>query len=117
VSGAPGARRISAPVVIESEALRVTVDPRVGGTITAVEHKGLGAEQLQAPVNRTNFQNNVEWLTKHEYIPAADGESWRAMVLLRNDVSHPKDQIIVTPAMSLHMLEDTTRLVEGLYPE
>lgn len=32
--------------VIESEALRVTVDPLVGGTITAVEHKILGASVL-----------------------------------------------------------------------
>ena len=33
-------------VVLESEALRVTVNPQVGGTITAVEHKGLGASVL-----------------------------------------------------------------------
>ena len=34
------------PVVLESEALRVTVNPLVGGTITAIEHKGLGASVL-----------------------------------------------------------------------
>jgi len=33
-------------VVLESEALRVTVNPQVGGTITAVVHKGLGASVL-----------------------------------------------------------------------
>ena len=33
-------------VVLESEALRVTVNPQVGGTITAVEHKGFGASVL-----------------------------------------------------------------------
>ncbi len=33
-------------VVLESEALRVTVNPQVGGTITAVEHKGLRASVL-----------------------------------------------------------------------
>ncbi|HZT18092.1 MAG TPA: hypothetical protein VFA23_01755 [Dongiaceae bacterium] len=32
--------------VLESEALRVAVDPRAGGTITAVEHRGLGASVL-----------------------------------------------------------------------
>jgi galactose mutarotase-like enzyme len=32
--------------VIESEALRVTIDPAVGGTIAAIEHKGLGASVL-----------------------------------------------------------------------
>ena len=34
------------PVVLESVALRVTVDPLIGGTITAIEHKGLGASVL-----------------------------------------------------------------------
>jgi hypothetical protein len=33
-------------VVIESAALRVTVNPTVGGTIEAIEHKGLGASVL-----------------------------------------------------------------------
>jgi len=33
-------------VVIEGESLRVTVDPLIGGTITAVEHKDLGASVL-----------------------------------------------------------------------
>lgn len=58
---------------LESEALRVTVNPLIGGTITAVEHKGLGAsvlgttpwepqttppESLAAPDERT-------WLTRY----------------------------------------------------
>jgi hypothetical protein len=33
-------------VVLDGEVLRVTVNPLVGGTITAVEHKGLGASVL-----------------------------------------------------------------------
>ncbi len=35
-----------APVVLEGELLRVTVNPLVGGTITAIEHVGLGASVL-----------------------------------------------------------------------
>jgi hypothetical protein len=34
------------PVVIESAVLRITVNPAVGGTIDAIEHKGLGASVL-----------------------------------------------------------------------
>lgn len=34
------------PVVLEGEALRVTVNPLIGGTIAAIEHKGLGASVL-----------------------------------------------------------------------
>jgi hypothetical protein len=35
-----------APVVLESEVLRVTINPMIGGTIIAIEHKGLGASVL-----------------------------------------------------------------------
>jgi len=61
------------PVVIESEALRVTVDPRVGGTITAVEHKGLGAsvlgrtpwEPVAAPMEPPAAPDERTWLTRY----------------------------------------------------
>jgi len=49
--------------VIESAALRVRVDPLVGGTITAIEHKGLGASVL----------GTVPWPTK-----AGPAETWAA---------------------------------------
>jgi len=44
MSGAAAAGRSAA--VIEGARLRVTVDPLIGGTITAIEHKGLGASVL-----------------------------------------------------------------------
>ena len=36
----------SGRAVLESDLLRVTVTPQIGGTITAIEHKGLGASVL-----------------------------------------------------------------------
>jgi hypothetical protein len=61
------------PAVIESEALRVTVDPRVGGTITAVEHKSLGAsvlgrtpwEPVAAPMEPPAAPDERTWLTRY----------------------------------------------------
>jgi len=63
----------AAPVVIESEALRVTVAPGVGGTITAIEHKGLGASVLgktpwvaeEAPMDPPAAPDENAWLTRY----------------------------------------------------
>ena len=60
-------------VVLESEALRVTVNPQVGGTITAVEHKGLGASVLGttpwepeiAPLESFAAPDERTWLTRY----------------------------------------------------
>jgi hypothetical protein len=37
---------VTAPLVLENEALQVTVDPSIGGTITEIRHKALGASVL-----------------------------------------------------------------------
>ena len=63
----------AAPAVIESETLRVTVVPGVGGTITAVEHKGLGASVLgrtpwvpvAAPMDPPAAADENAWLTRY----------------------------------------------------
>jgi galactose mutarotase-like enzyme len=64
---------IGNPVVLESEALRVTVQPQVGGTIAAIEHKGLGASVLgttpwqpeMAPLESGAAPNEGVWLTRY----------------------------------------------------
>ena len=61
------------PTVIESEALRVTVDPRVGGTITAIEHRSLGEsvlgrtpwEPVAAPMDPPAASDERTWLTRY----------------------------------------------------
>jgi len=63
----------AAPAVIESEALRVTVAPEVGGTITAIEHKSLGASvlgktpwlALEAPMEPPAAPDETAWLTRY----------------------------------------------------
>jgi hypothetical protein len=60
--------------VLESDALRVTVDPQVGGTIAAIEHKRLGASVLgrvpwaQGPSLPENYAAPDErtWLRHYE---------------------------------------------------
>jgi hypothetical protein len=60
-------------VSVESEDLRVTVNPLVGGTITAIEHKGLGASVLGvtpwqpdvAPTDAATALDESTWLTRY----------------------------------------------------
>src|SRR5581483_8630475 len=62
-----------APVVVETEALRVCVTPKVGGTITAVEHKLLGASILgrtpwvpqASPLDSGAAPDEAVWLTRY----------------------------------------------------
>lgn len=60
-------------VVLESAALRVTVNPRVGGTITAVVHKPTGLsvlgrvpwQSVDAPLDSLAAHDEPEWLTRY----------------------------------------------------
>lgn len=60
-------------VTIASDALLVTVDPRVGGTITSIRHKGLGLSVLgtvpwdvvEAPIESLAARDEPEWLTRY----------------------------------------------------
>lgn len=62
-----------APVVIESDALRVTVHPAVGGTIAAIAHKVLGASILGTvpwqpdvtPLDSGAAPDEPTWLTRY----------------------------------------------------
>jgi hypothetical protein len=59
--------------VLESDLLRVTVTPQVGGTITAVEHKGLSASVLGSvpwepettPLEPEAARDETIWLTRY----------------------------------------------------
>lgn len=61
------------PVVLSGGALRVTVNPLVGGTITAIEHVGLGASVLgtvpwqadMAPLAPAVALDEATWLTRY----------------------------------------------------
>lgn len=58
---------------IASDDLRVTVNPRVGGTITAITHLGLGLSVLgqvpwdavDAPIAGLGARDEAEWLTRY----------------------------------------------------
>jgi hypothetical protein len=60
-------------VTIASDVLRVTVNPRVGGTITAVTHLGLGLSVLgtvpwdpvDAPIAGLAARDEAHWLTRY----------------------------------------------------
>jgi hypothetical protein len=60
-------------LTLENDELRVTVNPLVGGTVTAVEHKGLGASVLGitpwqpdvAPADTATALDERTWLTRY----------------------------------------------------
>jgi hypothetical protein len=64
---------VSGPVVLESDALRVTINPRVGGTITAIEHRALGLnvmgtvpwDPVDAPMEPAEARDEPAWLTRY----------------------------------------------------
>jgi hypothetical protein len=64
---------MSGDLFLESESLRVTVRPRVGGTITAIEHKELGLsvlgtvpwDPLDTPLESGAAPDERSWLTRY----------------------------------------------------
>jgi len=63
----------SGRLVLQNEQLRITVTPEVGGTITAIEHKGLGASVLgtvpwepeATPLEPGAAREETLWLTRY----------------------------------------------------
>jgi hypothetical protein len=64
---------LSRGVVLESDALRVRINPRVGGTITAIEHKASGLsvlgevpwDPIDAPLDPPAAPDEDVWLTRY----------------------------------------------------
>lgn len=64
---------MSGSVTLESNALRVTINPRVGGTITAIEHRALGLnvmgtvpwDPIDAPMGPAEARDEPAWLTRY----------------------------------------------------
>jgi hypothetical protein len=60
-------------VILESAALRVTINPRVGGTITRIEHRALGLDVMgtvpwdpvDAPMEPAEARDEPSWLTRY----------------------------------------------------
>ena len=64
---------MSNSIVLESNALRVTVNLQVGGTITAIEHRALGLnvmgtvpwDPIDAPMGPAEAKDEPAWLTRY----------------------------------------------------
>jgi hypothetical protein len=54
-------------------------------------------------------------LIKYGAIPADDKEGWIAMVGLRNEGSHPRDQTIYGLGMALSMLDFIVHRIDALF--
>ena len=64
---------MTSSVMLENDALRVTINPRIGGTITAVKHKQLGLDvmgtvpwdPIDAPMEPAEAKDEPAWLTRY----------------------------------------------------
>jgi hypothetical protein len=79
---------------------------------SATLHK---CEQMNAPDIGKFFQR-IEWLRKHKAIPESEEPRSKQVVELRNQASHPTDQMIFNLPMALTLLDLTVELVESLFP-
>jgi hypothetical protein len=73
-------------------------------------------QQMNAP-DIGKFSQRVEWLRKHKAISTDDEVRWKQLVELRNEASHPKDQMIFGLAQALTILDATVELVDLLFAQ
>ena len=78
----------SAPVVIASGAIRVTVEPSVGGTIAEVMHLGTGLsvlgqvpwDRVRLPIGSFAARDEVHWLTRYDVVANTHQGSQRCFI-------------------------------------
>ena len=78
---------------------------------TAVSIK---CELMNAP-EIWKFPQKVDWLVKHGAIAKDESARWNTVVQLRNEASHPKDQMIFNLAMTLTILDLADELINTLF--
>jgi hypothetical protein len=84
---------------------------RVAETAARAKCLSLGAELKQVK----NFSNAVDWLIKRHGIGKEDHQSWRAIVALRNDVSHLNDQRAYSVGMLFQQFDWLTTVINRLF--
>lgn len=66
---------------------------------------------------KSTFKEKAEWLINEGVIPKEEEIVWDAIRELRNMVSHPRRQSIITPGMALGILEQTAEKVNLLFAD
>jgi hypothetical protein len=70
---------------------------------------------LDAPPKVKDFGPKLDWLLKMETINQNQHSLWHIMRELRNDASHPRDQSIFDPNLTLQMLRSAVELIDSLF--
>ena len=84
---------------------------RVGDAAVSLRCRQLGASRA---VN--TFEKKIEFLK--DRLPPADLQfDWNALRRLRNTASHPAEQMIVTPGMSVPLVEHIANAINRLFAE
>jgi hypothetical protein len=63
-----------------------------------------------------SFSDRINWLHEAGHFSAAQHRRWHNARKLRNHSSHPKDQSIVDPNMTVEMLRMAVELINELFP-
>jgi hypothetical protein len=79
---------------------------------TAASHK---CKAMNAPPKIKVFAAKIDWLAESGAVSSLDRSRWDAIRQLRNSASHPKDQYIYDPNITLNVLDGMVELVNRLF--
>ena len=83
---------------------------RVADTATMARCKLAGADYKETK----RYVDRINWLAQQNIIQKEDLERWHALRQLRNDTSHPRDQMIMPPGIVLSLISDILELIDLL---
>ena len=84
---------------------------RVADTATMARCKLAGADYRETK----RYVDRINWLAQQNIIQKEDLERWHALRQLRNDTSHPRDQMIMPPGIVLSLISDILELIDLLF--
>lgn len=80
---------------------------------SAIRHR---CAALGAPESLDNFHNRVEWLYSKDHLSKEKRDLWHAIRETRNETIHSDKQMILTPGMSIPILDSLTEYIDDLFP-
>jgi hypothetical protein len=85
---------------------------RAGETSVMLKCRAMGA-----PMKVSTFFGQISWLCEMGIFVEEEAGVWQAARQLRNDTSHPTDQIIIAPGEALTVLARVAAVIDRLYSD
>lgn len=77
---------------------------------TSINHK---CKEMGHQNSKDTFARKIDWLAKNSAI--SDKLQWHAIRNIRNEASHPKEQMILPPGVTLNFLVTITESINSLF--